>query len=347
MYEVALIDSVAKSFLLPIGGKYLLENANAAEAIALSDCQTIRIAPVNSQPVKGKAPLIIRAGGIGDLLMLSALLPFLVKKYGSISIAAFTEPLSVLRHLPEHLLGMVKLTQYPVKSNSNYTSITALEGCIESNNESHPIEVMAKALEIELPDKLPLPRYEVTASEKAWAKEQMPVSLKGSMKRRIALQLHASAKIRSLPHNHIRDLVILLIQNNFEVLIFGSKGTWEGDHESIINLTDRGYTFRQSAAIFSLCDAAITPDSAFVHLSAALGIPTVALYGPFHWQQRTAHYPNVLAIQGYAPCAPCHHHTRFGQVMPNDAPCNATGWCAAMQSIEPKRILTALKKQLS
>lgn len=105
--------------------------------------------------------------------------------------------------------------------------------------------------------------------------------------------------------------------------------------------------FAESAAILATMDAAIVPDSSLCHLAGALGIPTVALFGPFHWQQRTSWSPSIHAIQGHAPCAPCHHHGWDGHPFPTSQPCHQSGACTALANLTPERIFAKLKQILS
>jgi ADP-heptose:LPS heptosyltransferase len=90
------------------------------------------------------------------------------------------------------------------------------------------------------------------------------------------------------------------------------------------------------------CDACIAPDSVFCHVAGALHIPTIALYGPFPWQLRTAHAPSIHALQGVAKCAPCFHHSRVGEVFPRGEECENTGDCAALARISPSRIVSKI-----
>ena len=90
------------------------------------------------------------------------------------------------------------------------------------------------------------------------------------------------------------------------------------------------------------CDAVIAPDSALCHVAGALGLPTVALYGPFPSALRTDNAPSISAIDGKAPCAPCFWHDRES-VWPQDKLCARTGRCEALAGIAPRQIMKRLK----
>jgi heptosyltransferase-3 len=84
-------------------------------------------------------------------------------------------------------------------------------------------------------------------------------------------------------------------------------------------------TLGASACLVSRARIFVGPDTAMTHIAAALGTPTVALYGPTNpvkwgpWPR--GHAPaanpwrrcgsqqvrNVILLQGSGACVPCHH----------------------------------------
>ncbi len=137
---------------------------------------------------------------------------------------------------------------------------------------------------------------------------------------------------------------------DWEVYLFGRPGEFRTDGpmtHDVMDLSRRGLTWRQSAATLLTCDVVLAPDSSMMHVAGALGVPCVALFGPFPWKLRTAYYKSVHALQGIDGCAmaPCFHaeHTLTG-LFPNDGPCMATGHCVVLDSILPKRILAKVEQ---
>ncbi|MBI3044330.1 MAG: glycosyltransferase family 9 protein [Betaproteobacteria bacterium] len=90
-----------------------------------------------------------------------------------------------------------------------------------------------------------------------------------------------------------------------------------------LNLAGR-LSLAQSGCLVSRAAVFLGPDTALTHMAAALGVPTVALYGPTDpvkwgpWPKGHAPTANpwrrlgrqaagrVSLVQGNAPCAPCH-----------------------------------------
>ena len=92
--------------------------------------------------------------------------------------------------------------------------------------------------------------------------------------------------------------------------------------------------------MISTCDAIVAPDSVFVHVGAALDIPTVGLYGPF---DGTAYMQGMRgeAIQGALRCSPCNHHPR-GDWFPAGGPCQKSGVCDALEAIDLGAVFRAV-----
>jgi ADP-heptose:LPS heptosyltransferase len=81
---------------------------------------------------------------------------------------------------------------------------------------------------------------------------------------------------------------------------------------------------REAFALASGCAALVSPDSAFLHLAAALHIPAVALFGPTDGRVRAADYPHarVLDARETLRCVPCWRN--------EEIPCALTGLKASV-----------------
>ena len=65
-------------------------------------------------------------------------------------------------------------------------------------------------------------------------------------------------------------------------------------------------TLEQLLGLLSVAEAVITMDSGILHIAAALGIPTVALFGGIDIRYRVHPSQNVVAIQSDLACCPCN-----------------------------------------
>jgi lipopolysaccharide heptosyltransferase II len=99
-------------------------------------------------------------------------------------------------------------------------------------------------------------------------------------------------------------------------------------------------TIGQLAALFSRCGLVIGGDSGPLHLAAAVGTPTVRLYGPTDVREFGPWPPGneQTALVAGLPCQPCRN-----LVAP---PCGATETPACMQALTPGTVLDAAGKLL-
>ncbi len=113
-----------------------------------------------------------------------------------------------------------------------------------------------------------------------------------------------------------------------------------------LTLTEASYLLSR-AAVF------LGPDTALTHMAAALGVPTVAFYGPTDpvkwgpWPKDHASLANpwrrlgsqvvgrVCLVQGNAPCAPCHKE---------GCERNVQSFSDCLQQLPASRIIAAIRK---
>lgn len=357
-------------------GQYLF-NRMASQVWPSSDTGHVFISrhaecPFTADPsgyyTASKSLLIVRSGGIGDLLMLTPALAELQRRHPHLRITVATHP----RYNDALTLPGIHLTPYPIPEAElqNHDLILPLESLIEQDNHHDGATIWAHALGLISSQADPAeagsepglgtaefslqPIYHPDPELILTAQRRFPKKL--HKRHRIGIQIHASALNRSYPVDMTGALMDLLRNDwNCEIFLFGTPNKTppenapeaESDEVTILPNLEDPPDFATSAAILTTCDALIVPDSSLSHLAGALNLPTIALYGPFHWRQRTRHSPTVHALQGPAPCAPCHHHGWDGHPFPHDKPCKQKGYCLALAAIPPDRILAKLKQLLS
>jgi ADP-heptose:LPS heptosyltransferase len=219
-----------------------------------------------------------------------------------------------------------------------------LEGVIEfaEKPEIHAVDLFAEAAKVELTEGKEV-SFAVRDEDRAWAELEFPKKGK-----RVGVQLMASSPARTYPKELLVEVIRRLLEKgDTEIALFGAPGTvqLEANHPLILNVASQADLFGQSAAVLEQCEVVLAPDSAIAHLAGALRLPTIALYGPFPWQARTAYAPTVRALTGVLRCAPCYWHGRGGPYPP-DGPCSITGKCEALGQIEPERIVREVRKYL-
>ena len=68
-------------------------------------------------------------------------------------------------------------------------------------------------------------------------------------------------------------------------------------------------------------DCFIAPDSMFIHIAGALGIPVIGIYGPFHSNVRMKYFKNAVGIDIDCGCSPCFKHGHHPCPKGNPSPC--------------------------
>ena len=97
---------------------------------------------------------------------------------------------------------------------------------------------------------------------------------------------------------------------------------------------------RQLAAVISWCNAFVSNDAGPMHISAALGVPTIGIFGPgeeniwFPYEKSKGH----VAVRHDVPCHPCHK---------DFCPRAGEGFMECMKQLEVERVIEALKRSIA
>lgn len=327
-------------------GEYLMEDRNAAEIMLMFPDAGINMRHFACEDMlilEYPGRLIIAGGlGMGDAIMLTPVLRSLKRKFPDVPlfVACFAHFRQTLLNIP-YVDGFLP---WPIK----YGEINGSDNCYWIENflnhtkarTLHLTDVFAEICDVELGDDKSAD-YKPTADEVKWAIASFP---RVTGRKRIGMQVQASERCRTYPAKMLRDLMRLLIMDGCEVYLMGSPGEFQCEENGHLHdLCKVAPTFRESAAFLTTCDAFVGPDSGFLHVAGAMGIPAVGLFGAFPWKLRTAYYPSVFAIQGIGECSPCFHHpTKLMPAFPTHGPCYATGRCEVLASISAERIKAKL-----
>lgn len=317
------------------GVRYLVEDHNAAQFMIQGGAR------VNSRGFcpnlpdgdwNGKKILISRCGALGDLLMLTPSLRELKFRWpqSHVTVATFPRYRGILEGNP-HVDAFL---EYPLIEDETepFSGFLWLEDAVETHPDARAmpiIDALARRFGFtELLDRSLVLDGIVPALE----------AFPRTGKKRVGIQTRASAAYKSYERESMDQVAMLLYTHGWEVFLFGNPGEINApDMPGLVNVTRTAKTVRESAEIAATCDVILAPDSFFVHLAAALGLPCVALYGPFPANLYTAHYPKCRPIQGFGACSPCFHHPR-GTHYPPDGPCWKSGRCDVLAKIKPQAV---------
>jgi len=143
---------------------------------------------------------------------------------------------------------------------------------------------------VDLPQQWPLPQLQVPVDElPAWKVQR---GLTGERRPVVALCPGAVGAGKAWPSGHYADLASALTRSGAAVWVLGSRdeaSTAEeivaaaGPHARDLTGTD----LREAILALAAADTVVSNDSGLMHVAAALGTPTVAIFGPtspWHWK---------------------------------------------------------------
>ncbi len=333
-------------------GEYVIDDLNGANLLVMAGGGKMQ--PLTAdRPLRaevdwsGHRILLMRAGGFGDLVLLTPVLREIKRRWPTSHLAVCTmhHYAAVLANLP----FVDEIVPYPVSKAAldTFGAWVFYENAIENNpraKELHMTQVFAELAGLGADGVADLhPAYAVKPSEAIWCNEQFP-RVNGT--RRVCIQVGASAIARVYPQKLMGEVIGKMAQRGWEVFLLGSKGEInlpDKTPANIRNISAMDLSFRQSAAVVNTCDAFVGNDSALLHVAGALDVPGVGLYGPFPWKLRTAHSPSLHALQGVpvSDACPCQHHVNAAKRnhYPEACPTKAQGICGTLAEIKPDRIV--------
>jgi heptosyltransferase-2 len=210
----------------------------------------------------------------------------------------------------ERRVGFAPLGDYPQAR--LYTEAVRLD---ESESQWQSLVRLARLIDPELTpslDVLPLPiATDVDAAAARWWNDR--VGNRG----RPAIALHLGSGIHTYKRWPVSQFVRLAEQIKAKAPRAIMLLTGQAEEQELITEFIRNYTGRalellsmrsvtEAAAILRRCDLLISNDGGVMHLGAAMGVPTVGLFGPASPRQWAPRGSRATFVQGKdLPCRPC------------------------------------------
>lgn len=143
--------------------------------------------------------------------------------------------------------------------------------------------------------------------------------------------------------NYIRLAQYLLVQTGWRVVLIGGREDIENSRTiqkavpQVINATGR-FKLSETAVLLKYCRIYLGNDSGPLHLAAAMGTPTLGLFGPTAPRQFYPYSPpDHTYIAKKLPCSPCY---KFGGGFWQQIPKCSRAYC--MEAISPEEVLYQL-----
>lgn len=296
-----------------------------------------------------KRILVTRAmGGLGDLLMMTPGLKALSMRYPGAEID-FAIPKSFHPTFEGfdaiRLLDIneeeIDLSRYHRWINLTHCPAGRVESKQYPNVRKNRIEIFARAMGI---SEWRLrrtagfkPFYVVRPEERAWAQTYLQ-GINPDGRRVVGVQPFAADTYRNWP---LMEECVRRLSLDHLVLLFHHEEVPGFGFDHVVKVKE---TFRRCSALVEQCARLVVVDSSFLHLSAALDIPTVAVFVAISGRVRTRRYPNVrlcVPEKKEYPCYPCWRHEH--------KPCHLTNGresiCA--RSITIEQVMEALNADVA
>jgi heptosyltransferase II len=204
-------------------------------------------------------------------------------------------------------------------------------------HESHYYLELLKRLDLvpsyEQVHQIVLPRRTSKGSEGSLRSVLRDLGSAGERKRIVGLSPGASfGTAKRWPTNYFAELVKRLDgELGATCVLFGSEREARLAEEiaemsgaKVFSLAGKT-SLAMFASLVADCDAYVTNDTGTMHVAAALGVPTVAIFGPTDERETAPLGPNVEMIIGVADCRPCKlrhcpydHHNCMVSISPDE-----------------------------
>lgn len=153
-----------------------------------------------------------------------------------------------------------------------------------------------------------------TATEKEYVQSLLDSEWLGNAQNIVGINIGASAKwqTKNWPLEHMARLCDALAAKNIRVVITGVAGDVPLVQKLLAKTKSKpanmaGKTdILQLAALISRCKVYVTPDSAPLHVAAAMKVPVIALFGPTDSKRHIPPAKKIIVLEKNMACAPCY-----------------------------------------
>ena len=176
----------------------------------------------------------------------------------------------------------------------------------------HQFEIL-KMLGIAIPKDLRLEMWPASEDER-YAQELLDAEWLGNSGNIVGINIAASEKwpTKNWPITHMAKLCDILAEKNIRTLITGTEKDKDAVHE-LLSLTKSKPAIMvaktdisQLSCLIKRCKVFVTPDSAPMHIAAAMGTSLVSLFGPTDPLRHLPPTDKLAVIKKDLQCSPCY-----------------------------------------
>jgi len=287
--------------------------------------------------LSNKKVLIIRNGGIGDILASLFGIVELKRQYQNIHIGYLAEfkNLQFINGFP-NVIDFPAVNVIPYDKIKHFTHMVYLEDLVETRNDLNIQDLFAEQMNVKL--------YPATLN--VLHKYFCPTKFE---RNGIGIQYRSNAIIRNYNLNNIIELINKLntLYPDKPIHLLGPPNDYLNVNYIQVNTSanlhvngcgGKETTIMDSFGLVQKLDMVICVDSSIAHIAGLTDTPLIGLFGPFHSSKRLSHYNNTIGINGKTECSPCNRHDPQSFCKFN----NGEGLC--LNSITPDLIIENVRK---
>ena len=176
----------------------------------------------------------------------------------------------------------------------------------------HQFQIL-QTMGVSMPKELSLELWP-SAKDRQYAQELLDTEWLGNVNRVVGINIAASQKwqTKNWPIEHIARLCDLLAGKSIRVLITGMTKDKPFVEQLLARTKSKPAVFvgrtdiLQLAALIERCKVYITPDSAPLHIAAAMNTPLIVFFGPTDSQRHQPPSRKMIILEKRPACAPCY-----------------------------------------
>ena len=272
--------------------------------------------------------LFNRISGLGDILMTTAIVDEIRKRYPDANISYRTNHPELLEDNPD--IDEIITANLIFVDNGEYDKVIDLDFCVESGlvdsrgkatEEDYMnvtrIKLFFKATGLETPE-YPKMKYVIKPEEDQYARNIIK-NLKGH--HTVIYSLNSVSAIRTYPIDLSIEVIKSLLEQHINIIIIGNnyeiwgkypdnfndyyfKHIKEFNKEYFLDMTDKT-SVREMLALIGNSNLTISSDTGVLHATYAIGIPAIGLFGNIDPMLRCYYYDNVRTLYHPMNCSDC------------------------------------------
>lgn len=310
---IALNTETTKSYLLEANVGYITADAHEGVFPKESILELSKYEPsnmYNGESLNGKSLICFRTGGLGDLFFISASLIKVKALYpnSKLTLVCSSDFINILKCDSYEVLPL-PVVQLEV---NKYDYVLFFTGVIEDNplaEEENAYDLIARKFNIAGLDD---GKYKAAVNIAPNSISAVSSYL-NSGDINVLLHLNASVPKRSLPVKTIAKF-ISETPDRYKFHIIGAYSQLENVDAfvdsitkyigtgKVLNASRRFKSIEECAALASLCNLVIGPDSGILHIAGNMDKPLIGLFGPFPSDLRLRYYKNAVGIDSDSNC---------------------------------------------